>query len=469
MLSITWRARLLSGLLSSLTLIALVLLAQSRIRAVLFGAVDDALRKQAQGLLRDPRFAQPPQGWMPGPGMAGEPLDGPGPPRRGRGGPPPLQFGTTTLLRPRRIPLERDPSDDRPEPSRWSSAGFEAAKLHGEDLRDELAPDGSHRRILSLRGPGAVIQAASQLDGTEGALREIQAALYRLLLPLALGSFVLGALLTELVLAPVRRLARAAASIAPENLAARLPAPGGRDAFDGLVGALNAMLARLDDAFVRQKRFTADASHELRTPLSVIKATTSFLLEGDTLSESQRRALSRADATADRANQLVTDLLLLARTENGTLTPRPETVALDSLLREIAADAEATYLAPHAPVVLIVRDGAALATDPELLRRLVGNLLSNALRHTPTNGEVTLRFSENTLTVADTGEGIPGEALARIGEPFFRPDDARARTHGGAGLGLALCKEIARSLGATLEIQSEIERGTAVTVRFREF
>jgi signal transduction histidine kinase len=284
--------------------------------------------------------------------------------------------------------------------------------------------------------------------------------------PLALGSFVLGALLTELVLAPVRRLARAAASIAPENLTARLPAPGGNDAFDGLVGALNAMLSRLDDAFARQKRFTADASHELRTPLSVIKATTSFLLEGDTLSESQRRALVRADVTADRANRLVTDLLLLARTENGALQVVQESVLIAPLLAEIVADAEVAFGVPHAPVVQLVRAGQSLTTDPELLRRLVGNILSNALRHTPERGEVTVRFSESSLTVADTGEGIPQSALARLGEPFYRPDDARARTHGGAGLGLALCKEIADALGATLEIQSEVGHGTAVTVWF---
>jgi signal transduction histidine kinase len=452
-LSVTWRARLLSGLLTALALIALVFLAQSRIRTVLYDAVDTALREQAEGLLRDPRFVQGPR----------LPLPGGLPPRRGILAP--LRFGTTTLLRPRHIPL--NPPDGAPEPPPpWSAAGLEAAKTAGDDLRDELAPDGTLRRTYSVRSNGFVLQTASQLDGTQAALREIQGALYGLLLPLALISFLLGALLTEVVLAPVRRIARAAASLAPDNLSARLPAPGGGDAFDRLVGTLNALLVRLDDAFARQKRFTADASHELRTPLAVVKATTSFLLESEELTESQRRMVTRADATADRANRLVSDLLLLARTEGGALAVHPEQVRLAPLLAEVADDAKAAWGGPCAETILEVPDSAQLTTDPDLLRRLVGNLLSNALRHTPVSGQVTVRWESGMLTVSDTGEGIPKEALLRLGEPFFRPDDARARSHGGAGLGLAICKEIGGALGANLDIQSKPGQGTRVMIGF---
>jgi signal transduction histidine kinase len=482
-LSITWRARLLSGSLSALALIALVFLAQSRIRAVLYDSVDDALRAQAQGLIRDPRFTawgQPrmpgeegPEPFRPGGGdpqeYPGGPLSGEGEPppmnRRPRRRPPPPRFARMQLLMPRRIPLEYHEGDPQP-PEPWSAAGLKAAQATREDLRDEVNAQGEPMRVFSVRLPDSVLQTASLLDGTESALQDIKNALYTLLLPLSLLSFLLGALLTEVVLAPMRRIAKAAAAIEPDNLGARLPAPGGNDTFDHLVGGLNAMLGRLEDAFARQKRFTADASHELRTPLSVIKAATSFLLDGDTLSDSQRRIVTRADATADRANRLVSDLLLLARTENGarktTLTETP----LAPLLQEIVADAHTAHAAPHAPITLRVPDSATLTTDPDLLRRLVGNLLSNALRHTPETGSVSLTWHEDTLTVSDTGEGIPADALPRLGEPFFRPDAARARTGGGAGLGLALCKEIAQALGGELTIQSTIGEGTRITVCF---
>ncbi|MGC4042223.1 MAG: ATP-binding protein [Armatimonas sp.] len=493
-LSITWRARILSGSLSALTLVALVFLAQSRIRTTLYNGVDEALREQAHGLIRDPRFAAargqfPPFGeGRPAPFQPGSPIDD-GPPgfpdgprgddeegerhqdnrpfrRRGRPG----GFGRIGLLKPRRLPLERQ--EDTPEPPPpWSDAGVQAvrtAQVAKEDIRDEIGEGGELLRVFSIRLPEAILQTASKLDGTEAALQEIKGGLYSLLLPLSLLSFVLGALLTEVVLAPVRRIAQAAAAIAPDNLATRLPAPGGGDTFDRLVGSLNAMLARLEDAFERQKRFTADASHELRTPLSVIKAATSFLLEDEALTPSQRRSIARADTTADRANRLVSDLLLLARTENGALKVSQKEISLTSLLTEVVTDAEATHTGPHAPITLSVPETARLTTDPDLLRRLVSNLLCNALRHTPETGSVIVRWESGTLTVADTGEGIPAEALPRIGEPFFRPDSSRARSGGGAGLGLAICKEIAHALGSNLEIQSEQGKGTTVTIALRE-
>lgn len=484
-LSITWRARILSGSLSAITLVALVFLAQSRIRTVLYNGVDDALREQAQGLIRDPRFAargqHPPLAdGFPGPFMPGAPI-GEGPPggpeglegpendrpfrrrRRDRAG----RFGRMRLLLPRRIPLE--PRADIPEhPNPWSIAGMQAVRTAQEDIRNDTGENGELLRVFSVRLPESVLQTASQLDSTEAALRDIKDALYSLLIPLSLVSFVLGALLTEVVLAPVRRIAQAAAAIAPDNLAARLPAPGGGDTFDRLVGSLNAMLTRLEEAFDRQKRFTADASHELRTPLAVIKAATSFLLEDDQLTASQRRTLKRADTTTDRANRLVSDLLLLARMENGSLRVTPKEMALAPLLADVVADAEATIDTPHAPVTLAIPETARLTTDPDLLRRLVGNLLSNALRHTPETGSVMIRWQDGILTVTDTGEGIPTEALSRIGEPFYRPDSARARSAGGAGLGLAICKEIAHALGSQLEIQSEQGKGTTVSLPLRD-
>jgi signal transduction histidine kinase len=483
-LSLTWRARLLNGALSGLALVALVALAQSRIRAVLYHAVDEAVTSQAQTMIemhkREPDQGPPefrrPGGFGNGPderrgqdGMGGQDGGRPGnfgPRRRGPGGPGfVIRFGSTALLPPRFIPLQPRAGEHHEAP--WAPEGVAAAIRQGTDLREVRGPNDKILHVYSVRSEGIVLQTAADLDQTNLALDEIQKALYGLILPVGVLMALLGALLTDIAFSPIRKLTRAAAALQPTDLSGRLPAPGGGDTFDQLVTVLNAMLGRLEGAFVRQKRFTADASHELRTPLAVIKAATSFLLEGDDpLTERQRRTLSRADRTVDRANTLVSDLLLLARSENGTLTTQLETVELPELLSEAIRAAEAGQPSPHAPV-LLEAEPRPLTTDPKLVHRLVVNLVSNALRHTGAEGRVTVHASltdKFVLTIADTGEGIAAENLERLGEPFYRPDASRAREQGGVGLGLALCKEIVSTLGGELVIESTLGVGTTVRV-----
>ena len=465
-LSITWRARLLSALLSALALAALVFLAQLRIRAVLYAAVDRALQRQAAGF----------GGWGGGRGddRSGHrgPPEGGGPGGFHGGGdghrePPPLDFGTVSLQAPRRLGAGSARTREGNPP--WSAAGFEAAKKSGEDLREETAPDGAPLRVYSILRDGAVTQTAATTAETEAALGEIRGALLALLPPLALLSGFLGALLSDLALAPVRRITRAVGALQPSRLADRLPAPGGGDTFDKLVLGFNGLLGRLEGALARQRRFTADASHELRTPLATIKAATSLLLEEpESLTDLQRRTLTRADKTADRAARLVTDLLLLARSESGALPISVAPTDLDVLLGESAGEALAGHAGPHAPLAIENRASPSVKIDAAIASRILVNLASNALRHTPESGKITLRAERReaglTLSVADTGEGIAAQHLARLGEPFYRPDESRARTHGGAGLGLALCKELAAAHGGTLKIESEPGRGTIVTV-----
>ena len=464
-LSITGRMRLLGGLLGALALAGLIFLAQFQIRRVLFAAVDRALVKQSE-TWRGGGPGGPPEGGGRQRNGDGGGWDDQEPPRRRE--PPVIDFGTVSLLPPRRLSLTTRKTDEGNPP--WSAEGFEAARRNGEDWREGVGPNGGAIRIYSAFRNGTVTQTAATTAETEAALAEINGALLTMLPVLALLVGGLGALLIDVALAPVRRLGKAAASLSPGQLSARLPAPGGNDAFDKLVQVLNGQLERIEEAFVRQKRFAADASHELRTPLAVIKANTSLLLETpETLSAPQKRLIVRADTTVDRATRLVEDLLELARAQSGTLAVRAEPTEISDLLESVARDAEAARPAPHASLSIEATPGETFSLDAGLMARLLLNLTTNALRHTPENGSVTLsaRKTESgglILTVRDTGEGIPPEALPRLGEPFFRPDDARARSQGGAGLGLALCKEIAHAHGGTLTFESVLGEGTTVTV-----
>lgn len=497
-LSITWKVRLLNGFLTALILVALIVLAQIRIHSVLYGAVDRTLTAQAIDITKRHNGGpheggggefQGPQGgggMFPGP-PPGEgwgnpeqrpPFGGqrpqqrlPGPeirPGVPRPEPKPVRYGAISMMPIRHLPLD---GVGGPEP--WSIAGKNAVQSKKLDVRTQIGSEGERIRVVSYRnpdgpGPPEIVQTAALLDPTDATLREIDTALYMLLLPLAIIAAVLGAFLTEMALAPIRYLAKAVATIEPANLSARLPEPGGDDAFDRLAQLMNALLGRLEEAFARQKRFTGSASHELRTPLSVIKSATSLLLETpESLTPLQQRALSRADQSADRANRLITDLLTLARTENNTLPLQLSPVNIHSIVRDTVAEIKTHMPGVQIPVICNIAQDVVLRTDADHFRRLLQNLLSNALRHT-SQGQVTVAATVFQgmfqLSVRDTGEGIAPEALARLGEPFYRPDAARAREHGGTGLGLSLCKGIVTALGGVMKIESIIGQGTTVSV-----
>ena len=451
-MSLSVRQRILWGnaAFASLALLLFTLAVRFLTAKLLHSALDRTLFDQALPLAQPLAAAPPPL--RPG----------------GQRLPVPLPFSpdTVTLIAPRRLPVRQD------GPLPLSQSSFERA-IQGELVYADEEVEGWPVRILSMPVRAddgsiiAVIQTGARLTSLAIALRGVDQALL-LLSPMALLICLSGAaLLTHRALAPVRALTDAAEQLAATDLTHRLPEPGGDDELDRQAKVLNRMLARLEASFTRQKRFTADASHELRTPLAVIKATTSLLLESE-LSASQRQALTGADEAADRAAHLVSDLLLLARTENGTLRVARQEVLLSDPLQCALTDARALHEGLAAPVLLNIPENLHVHTDPQLLVRLLSNLLSNALRHTTAEGKVVVEAALGTstliLTITDTGEGIAPEHLEKLGQPFYRPDTARARTHGGAGLGLSLCQGIVTALQGELRVESKLAHGTRVTL-----
>ncbi|MDX1931861.1 MAG: HAMP domain-containing sensor histidine kinase [Capsulimonadales bacterium] len=346
--------------------------------------------------------------------------------------------------------------------ARQGRAGWDNTDFQGEPIRVRTVP------LLREGQWIATAQAAGSLTPVRQAVSGVtMTVLY--LIPLVLLLTGGGALaLTNSALKPVRDLTAAADRIEGANLSERLPVRGS-DEFAQLAGILNAMLGRIENAFARQKRFTADASHELRTPLAVIKAHTSLLIDDDLATEEELRAgLKTIDAASDRAQRIVQDLLLLARGDNGTLPVRWEPVVLNDVLQDAVGSVRAARTEPTAALEIRTPPAVRLVADRDHLTRLFVNLLENAVRHTPATGTVTITVTERDLhvrvTVTDTGEGIPPEHLARITEPFYRVDAARARKSGGAGLGLAICRTILDALGGDFRFESVVGNGTTVTI-----
>jgi signal transduction histidine kinase len=252
------------------------------------------------------------------------------------------------------------------------------------------------------------------------------------------------------------------------DLSERLPVSG-RDEFSELTQSINAMLARLEEAFDRQRRFTADASHEMRTPLSIIKANTSLALEpGHTWREERYRDfLAAIDSAAGRQSRIVEELLFLARADAGGLARDVGPVCLIEALEE----ASESVLRPNGPSIRLESIDPALLVQGSgsELTRLFTNLLENAVRHTPPEGPVTLSAvvdsTSVTVSVTDTGEGIAPAHLPHLnaGERFYRVD--AARTAGGTGLGLAICRSITEGHGGRMTIESKVGEGTTVRVR----
>jgi two-component system OmpR family sensor kinase len=286
------------------------------------------------------------------------------------------------------------------------------------------------------------------------------------LLPLSLLVAGMGGLfLTDRALRPVHQVTQAAAQIGVEDLSRRLKVHG-RDELAQLAATFNGMIARLEAAFEQQRRFTADASHELRTPLARIKVTTSMALADEQSPEEYQTALRIADQAADAMERLIQQLLLLARADAGQLPIERSDFDLRCVLEE-AADTVAC-LGP-APLTLdLPREPIEMSGDADHLCRVFVNLLENALRHTPAEGQVTLQAGVEghaaVVRVTDTGEGISPEHLPYLGERFYRVDAARTRRTGGCGLGLAISRTIVQAHGGELSIASEVGRGTEVTV-----
>lgn len=273
---------------------------------------------------------------------------------------------------------------------------------------------------------------------------------------------VFGILLSRRVVRPLRELGEAAARVRAGD-AARLPRRGASDEVDELANHLEVAFLRLEDALRRQTRFTSDAAHELRNPITVIQNAAEVALRRDRSGEDYRMFLEDVLATSKRMGGVVEALLFLARIDAGTLKTTFDNVDLAAVAEDSAA------AQPHANgrVDIDAASSAYVKGDEGLLRVLIDNLLSNALRYSDSDSKVDVVVvnGENVVvSVCDRGPGIPDEAVERVFDRFFRVDAANPDAPG-AGLGLAIVAEIVRVHAAQTEIDTSPD-GTTVRVRF---
>jgi heavy metal sensor kinase len=257
-------------------------------------------------------------------------------------------------------------------------------------------------------------------------------------------------------LRPVRLIAGMARSISEHDLNRRVQVDVPPDELGELVDTFNSMLARLEAAFTSMSTFTANASHELRAPLALMRSEVEGALSRGRSNEEYRRVLVSLNQEVEHLSSLSDQLLMLARADAGALVPAKEPIDVADFLHETAARWEVVARKQGARVEVRAPSSGRMEADPALLRRVVDNLIENAVRHTAPGTPVTLRgYAENggwNVEVADQGPGVSPEHRDKLFTRFARADSARSPENGGAGLGLALSAAIARAHGGTLEL-----------------
>ena len=334
----------------------------------------------------------------------------------------------------------------------------------------------SERIPSTATAPGGWLQVAQDMEPITVALASLRTQML-LGLPLALlmAGFV-GFFLARRALRPIDHITQTAQSINAGDLSQRIGYSGPADEVGKLAATFDRMLDRLQGAFERQRRFTGDAAHELRTPLTALKGRIEVTLNRPRQASEYAEMLEEMGGQVDRLIHLSSDLLFMARFEQGHQPLQSEPIDLGNLL---SATVEQIMPLAEADRITVHQDYSAdlqAYGDVNLLIRLFQNVLDNAIKYTPSGGKVgvTAQSDDHGITVAvsDTGPGISSEHLSHLFERFYRVDEDRSRggngSHvngrGGAGLGLAIASEIAKAHGGGISVESEVGKGSVFIV-----
>lgn len=283
-------------------------------------------------------------------------------------------------------------------------------------------------------------------------------------------ALLLGAVLVQQIIAPLRRLQSAAHAIASGDLSQRVTT-NSRDEVGEVSRAFNQMAEALEDDERLRRHMMADIAHELRTPLTVVQGQVEALLDG-VFPLTPEQLVPIHDETL-LLSRLVADLRDLALAEAGQLTIECRRVDLGDLTRRVVAAVEPVAAEKNIALALDVSPNLpTISADADRLNQVLHNLLTNALRHTPSGGRVTIsvriasleewKVGRLVVSVADTGPGIPAEDLPYIFDRFYRADKSRSRAGGGSGLGLTIARYIVEAHGGRIWAESQVGRGTLI-------
>lgn len=303
----------------------------------------------------------------------------------------------------------------------------------------------------------AVVAVATDISHHEQFMSSFRLTLWSVVILAALTTGFLSWMAVKRGLAPLHAIKRKAAAITADRLHSRLSTESIPIELVDLAETLDQMLARLEDSFRRLSDFSSDIAHELRTPVSNLLTQTQVMLSRVRTVDEYQDVLASNAEELERMAKMISDMLFLAKADNDLVVPNLEAVDLRTEAEGLASFYEA--VAEENGVVLMVDGSATVSGDRLMLRRAMGNLLSNAFAHTPQGGYVRILISMiadrmATIQVENSGETIPPEHLPRLFDRFYRADPSRKRLADGVGLGLAITRSIIQAHGGTVSAQS---------------
>lgn len=301
--------------------------------------------------------------------------------------------------------------------------------------------------IISIPGQADPLTALLILDVTTHAhfFETLQRWFWVGLLISAIASAALGWVVARRGLAPLQQITQVIASMSARSLKERIPLESVPPELQQLVASFNAMLARLDDAFVRLSNFSADIAHELRTPVSNLMTHTEVVLTKKRTIEDYQENLCSNLEDLKRMSRMIDDMLFLAKSDNGLITPENTRIELKELVTKLVEYYH--LLADEAGITITVSGSGAISGDRLMLDRAISNLLSNALRYTPAGERISVKIHTSgeavSLTVENPGESISPDHLDKLFDRFYRADPARREGNpSNVGLGLAITRSI---------------------------
>jgi len=269
---------------------------------------------------------------------------------------------------------------------------------------------------------------------------------------------------------PIKNIIETTSAITKDNLKSRIELPGNKDELHVLSQTINNLLNRLESAIDREKQFTSDASHELRTPLAVVKGTLEVLIRKPREKQEYEEKIKYCINEVDRLNTLVDQLLLLARFENQQITINKLPVDLDDIILQSLERFSSKIENDNIAIGFTFDEHFRINSDGYLVSIIIENLVSNALKYSNPNGNISIKLSKEKqlvrCTIADNGIGIGKHDLEKIYEQFYRSDPTDHPTIKGTGLGLSIVKRLCALLDIDIAIESEKEQGTIVNLTF---
>jgi heavy metal sensor kinase len=344
-------------------------------------------------------------------------------------------------------------------------------QVFGPDIKYRILRSESGKRFRSTTGVlanGSLLTVVLDEETVWKALHTLFMIL-ALALPIALALAAVGGyVMASRLLKPVAAMAQKADKISAENLSERLPVENPQDEFGKLAGVFNRTLGRLQDAFERLQKFTADASHELRTPLTALQSVGEVALQENLDAEAYRDRIGSMLEETAHLTRLVENLLLLTRADSGRLLLNRKEQNVTAIVEKAVDDMRVMAEEKSQSLTTDLAGDIRVSADEDTFRRALVNILDNAIKYTPQGGALAVRMMERAtgivIEVSDSGPGIAAEHQAKIFDRFYRVDKDRSRDAGGTGLGLAIAKWAVEANGGRLELENRAPQGSTFRI-----